>query len=564
MQQETFVILAIVVGFFLVMLVTTVRNNRQRTRWFFDKARRSWGHAPDREYTFEEFESIAGYTNRRKEKEEEFFVDDTTWNDLDMDSIFMLINNTVSSCGEEYLYYTLRKPVFHQDELDERNRLIEYFRSEEQNRLKIQKTLCATGKTRTLSIGEYINSLNEAPNISGGLYILLSLAMVAGIGMLFVSPMIGALIILPLMFADMLLHIKAKGKIDIYLKCFQCIIGMCATADGLKKLHIPEISEYTDKLAKARRELLGFTTGSFLVTSGASVADDILSGIMEYVKMIFHVDKIKYNSMLKQLKGHQKDVEELMEGIGILDSCIGIASFREYLPYYARGDFKQSKTAFMEVHDLYHPLIDNPVANSITVAGGVLVTGSNASGKSTFLKTVAINCILAQTVDTAVAHRYDASFIKVLTSMALNDNLQDGESYYIVEIKSLKRILDESQKGIPMLCVVDEVLRGTNTIERIAASTQILKKLNQPGILSFAATHDIELAHLLKDYYTNYHFEEAIHDGDIFFPYKLMSGYTKTRNAIGLLELLGYDSEITEAARNQAHKFETTGEWELC
>lgn len=92
-----------------------------------------------------------------------------------------------------------------------------------------------------------------------------------------------------------------------------------------------------------------------------------------------------------------------------------------------------------------------------------------------------------------------------MTSMALRDDLSGGESYFIVEIRSLKRILDESRKQEPLLCIIDEVLRGTNTIERIAASSRILSALNRDWILPFAATHDIELSYILDRQYRNYH-----------------------------------------------------------
>ena len=128
----------------------------------------------------------------------------------------------------------------------------------------------------------------------------------------------------------------------------------------------------------------------------------------------------------------------------------------------------------------------------------MLLTGSNASGKSTFLKTVALGAIMAQTINTCPADHYEACFFHICSSMALRDDLDSGESYYIVEIKSLKRILDQAGQ-YPLLCFVDEVLRGTNTVERIAASTQILKSLGRKNLICFAATHDSELKELLKD-----------------------------------------------------------------
>jgi len=111
------------------------------------------------------------------------------------------------------------------------------------------------------------------------------------------------------------------------------------------------------------------------------------------------------------------------------------------------------------------------------------------------------------------------------------------------------------------LCFVDEVLRGTNTVERIAASTQVLKSLAGNNMCCFAATHDIELTSLLNDYYDNYHFEEEIRDGDIFFNYTLLDGKATTRNAIMLLEIMGYSPSIIEQARQQAEHFVASGIW---
>ena len=109
---------------------------------------------------------------------------------------------------------------------------------------------------------------------------------------------------------------------------------------------------------------------------------------------------------------------------------------------------------------------------------------------------------------------------------------------------------------------MDEVLRGTNTVERIAASTQILKSLGSSGILCFAATHDIELTELLQDDFDNYHFEEDVREGDVFFNYKLKGGKATTRNAIKLLELMGYDKDVIKKATDQAEHFTQFGVWQ--
>ena len=138
------------------------------------------------------------------------------------------------------------------------------------------------------------------------------------------------------------------------------------------------------------------------------------------------------------------------------------------------------------------------------------------------------------------------SYFRVMTSMALRDDLESKASYYIVEIKSLKRILDSAKEETPLLCIVDEVLRGTNTIERIAASSE---------------THDIELSYILDEIYTNYHFEEEVKEDDVKFNYLLKKGRVTTRNAIRLLKMTGYDDSIVEASKNAVVRFEQEGSW---
>ena len=191
----------------------------------------------------------------------------------------------------------------------------------------------------------------------------------------------------------------------------------------------------------------------------------------------------------------------------------------------------------------------------------MLLTGSNASGKSTFLKTLAVNAILAQTIHTVLANGYEADYFKILSSMALRDDLATKESYYIVEIRSLKRIMDAAEENISVLCFVDEVLRGTNTAERIAASSRILRYLAEKKALVFAATHDLELTSLLADVYENYHFSEQVEEDIVVFDYRLKPGKATSRNALKLLEMMEYPKVITDDANKAVEGFLSTGEW---
>ena len=253
---------------------------------------------------------------------------------------------------------------------------------------------------------------------------------------------------------------------------------------------------------------------------------------------------------------------------GQIEAAVVIGSYRNSLQgsyCIPKIGYERNADRHMEIEELYHPLLTDVVKNSITTRKGVLITGSNASGKSTFLRAVAICAVLAQTIHTCPADRYEAPALRIYSSMALKDDLLGGQSYYMVEIRSIKRILDQvkqaEEEQCHVLCFVDEVLRGTNTVERIAASTQIMKMLAADYVLCFAATHDVELTKLLEKEYDNYHFEELIAEDDIHFPYKLLKGPATTRNAIALLKVLGYDERIITEAEAMAEEFLINGNW---
>ena len=290
----------------------------------------------------------------------------------------------------------------------------------------------------------------------------------------------------------------------------------------------------------------------------------IESLITEYPNLkITELHKID-NITDKERDDKEDYIYELIDTLGFIEASISVASFRCMLGSWCVPEFRKDNDMQLEVRNVYHPLITKPVANSINTKHNVLLTGSNASGKSTFLKTIAINALLSQTIYTSVSEYYRAPVYRIYSSMALRDDLSSSNSYYIVEIKSLKRMLDAASKeGHPVLMFVDEVLRGTNTVERIAASSEILKSIRTDKALVFAATHDVELTSLLRGKYDNYHFQEEVTDDEVVFDFKLYTGPATTRNAIKLLKTIGYDSTIINAAERSAGYFLNNGKWNV-
>ena len=523
--------------------------------------RRSFGNLPDREYDLDEYECISHYFRRRKKQG--YVIDDITWNDLDLDSVFMMMNHTWSAIGESSLYDMLRRPQFSEEVLNERERLIRFFQTHEAERERFLELCAEIGKTGRYSVFDYIYNLAEMKMEKPWKHYLNILLIIIAIGLIFIQPQVGILSLIFMISVSMGQYYGAKKKIEPYVTSCNCLLNMLKFSEKVEKLSISELELYLSDLKKCRKKFGNFKRKTYFFVAGAAVSGGPETILIEYFNYMFHFDLIQFPGIVKELKNHLDDFEKMTSVIGLLESMAAIASFRAMMQEHTIPVLKKSKTGFLNMDEGYHPMISDPVKNSIKVERGVLLTGSNASGKSTFLKTVAINAILAQTVHTCMAKRYESSFFRIYSSMALRDDLVGQESYYIVEIKALKRILDVLDEEMPVLCFVDEVLRGTNTVERIAASSQILKSLSREDVICFAATHDVELTHMLEKEYDNYHFQEEVKDDDILFNYLLYPGRATSRNAIKLLSIMGYDQKIISSAETSAERFLKTGEWKL-
>lgn len=557
-----YVVFFVAIGlFFLFVIAKGSWDSRQMDRKFIKSLYEDYGSLPEREYKPERFIRINGYHTRHQAEGQ---IDDITWNDLNMDEIFKRMNHTLSSTGEEYLYHTLRTPVKDEASLAHLEEMTAYFTSHPDERVKVQLLMKKLGGTGNYSLYDYLDYLNVLGRRSNSKHFIADGLFLLFIVIAFFDMSLGFTGLAVLMIYNITTYFKEKKEIEPYIISFAYVMRLLNISSKLVKIPVPVCQEEWKTIRERASRLDRMKSGSFWVLTGATMnaSGNLLDIFMDYVRMVFHVDLMKFNSMLSELNRHIEDVDVLVGQVGLVETAIVVGEFRVSLQNgWCQPSFTR-KGGYTLVQG-YHPLIGTPVKNDISTSRGVLLTGSNASGKSTFLKTVAINTILAQTIHTCAADRYEAPFVTVYSSMALRDDLVGGESYYIVEIKALKRILDAaaSSEG-RVLCFVDEVLRGTNTVERIAASTQILKSLSGSNLMCFAATHDIELTELLKKDYENYHFEEEIREGDVFFSYKLHSGRATTRNAIKLLEIMGYDRQIIDKAMNQAELFVSKGVWE--
>lgn len=561
--MEALVMVGALAAFLVFVFALEAFRARKAEREYVKKLYEDYRKLSDKKYSPERFLKLGSYFERHRTEGQ---LDDVTWNDLGMDELFKRMNHTLSASGEEYLYHVLRTPRQDREYLERFEEIVECIGSRPDERVRLQYCMHRLGYTGKYSLYDYIDNLECLGVRNNQKHLVTDLLFLPLTAMLWVNFSAGILGIVALAIFNIFTYFKDKNEIDPYVTSFAYVLRLMAACEELEKLELPAAREELEKLGAYGKKLQPMRRGAFWIMTGRRTdltSGDILGILLDYVRMVFHVDLIQFNRMLRILRGHVEDVDALIGTAGYLETAAAVWIFRQSLEEgWCRPEFLEEGGCGIELEEGYHPLLKHPVKNSIRADRGVLLTGSNASGKSTFLKTVAVNAILAQTVNTVAADGYKAPFFHIYSSMALRDDMENGESYYIVEIRSLKRILDAAAGRHRVLCFVDEVLRGTNTVERVAASTEILRSLGGRGILCFAATHDIELTGLLSGVFDNYHFEEDVRDGDVSFQYKLHRGRASTRNAIRLLELLGYDRDITEKAAALADQFLQTGKWE--
>ena len=567
--MEYIILGAVIVLFLIIYMIRCVLDEKRRKKEFKKSLYENYGNVTSKKYPEGRLETIATHFKRITG---EFCVDDITWNDLEMDKVFCRMDYTFSAAGEEMLYTLLRIPTADESELEKREMLIRWFSEHTDDRVKLQLLFASIGRTGKYSIYEYMDYLDGLKEKSNAKHYAVIVAMVISVFLCF-SPYsgIGFALVCGLLCYNLASYFKEKAEIDPYITTFAYILRVLEMESRFSEANVEAIGTMVADMDEKRKKFRKFRRFSSLLTHQDSMSGNPMDILMDYVRMGLHLNLIKFNTMLSECKKYNEDIISIIETMGYIESMISIGAYRASLEQYTvpnlentagENEAQERTVSGLSAEEIYHPLLRDPVDNSFSVKKGMLLTGSNASGKSTFLKTIAIAQIMAQSVHTVCAKDYRSAYYRVYTSMALRDSLENSESYFIVEIKALKRILEAAgEKGLPVMCFVDEVLRGTNTVERIAASSEILASFAQKKVLCFAATHDIELTSLMKEQYENYHFEETIENGDVKFNYLLKEGKATSRNAIRLLSVLGYEEDIICRAEKRASAFLESGEW---
>ncbi len=472
-------------------------------------------------------------------------IDELTWSDTGMEDIFLQMDNCLSAAGEEYLYYKLHDIGTTDEELKKTDVYVSELYKDEELRISLGSSLHELGFVKDKTLPEYLEHIVGSDKfINPWFHILADVYYIAIIIILILKPVIGAVFLAVLILVQISSYFSLRRSAEEKLNGVTMIMRLSCMEKSLTKGLSSETGRLIDDLAEELGSISGKRSlASFVLSSGPNSGNGLISMLLTYINLFFHFDLIASAFLLAGIKKDKDRILDAYEKTGYLDMCLSVASYRAFLE--TKGAFcapEFTDKAVISIKAGFNPLIEKPVVNDANSSCGVLITGSNASGKSTYMRMIAVNAILAQTVATCCASAYKAS-------IAVNDSILKGESYFMAEIKSLKRIVDAaSVDGRPVICFIDEILRGTNTSERIAAACAVLDYLADLNVITFAATHDIELTTLISDKYENVHFSENITEDDVTFSYILEKGPTNSRNAIALLKKSGFPASVTEAS----------------
>lgn len=480
-----------------------------------------------------------------------FTIDDQTWNDLIMDEVFAELDTTYSAEGEAALYKMLRNPIMDEEELNKRGNLIELFKKDIDLTVNLRKIffdMCYDKKNRLI---EMINGLLSVSKLKYYLYTILGLTPIIWIlaAIILREPKVMIILMLDI-YAKIYVHNRERDTINavglVYLR------ELIDAAKILSNIKNNEIKSYTVKMKNLLNELRAIDKSTYLLTLTNS-----FFGIVDMLSVPFFIQESIYYKTSGKLIEKKDTILELYYLVGEIDALISVAIYQN------NNEVKYSKPKFiketsLKIKDGIHPLLKKPVANSIEISRkGIVLTGTNMSGKSTFLRMVSTNILLAQTFNFVLGKEYEGCFLNIVSSLSPKDDIMNGKSYYLAEAESILRIIKASQKEIPVFCPIDEIFRGTNPIERISSSAEILNYINKGKAICIVATHDRELSDMLKENYDFYHFSEEVdNESGLKFDYKLKKGISKTRNAIKLLEYIGYPKEIIQNSYKRMEKIE--------
>lgn len=507
------------------------------------------GEKKTEDYNFFEISSFFRFDTHQKALG---VLSDQTCSDLGFDDLFMFADRTVSRVGQQYLYNLMRTISDKANEIEQNEPIISQLETHPEWHEELAKDLHILNSADAYSIAPLLELGHPVvPSWKKILFRICSLLPTLFLALFCLSQSgVCLLLFIATILVNGAIHYGNKQNNLNYITSIPQLIRLLNISGKLCKNPLfPEIGKKVPD-ALSSLEPLRKASGHLRMESKMDSDMAILAwAIAECFKIFFLAEPVAYNKVVTLLKDKNRDIETVFRFVGLADCLSSVVFLRMSLPYYSLPE-QPSGDVRVEANDMYHPLLENCVANTIRIEGrSILFTGSNMSGKTTFIRTLGINILTAQTLHTAFARSMRLkSPVMIHAALMLSDSLADGKSFYLKEVESIRDMLSYSRTEYTNLFLLDEIFKGTNTTERIAAAKAVLSYLNTTSNIVVVSTHDTELGGFLANEYDLYHFCEKITGDMLSFDYKLKSGNLYQRNAIRILEINDYPPSLIDDA----------------
>jgi hypothetical protein len=481
----------------------------------------------------------------RVDPEKDIYADD-----LDIfgpSSLFLLLNRTTTSHGTATLADLLRQTVISPDRIRQHQEAISALAGQaDLRRLLTAKGLMTEGKAGNL---HDLDNWLQMPSVIYQhkiLRVAIAVLTVANIAAIFFwlssnnyAPLIAGILICRIVVAwfSKAAHAQHQTIAEKHalLEQYADILSVFSTVDASASPGLQELKSKAQAAHTAIHQLSRLT--SFFEQQHNLIVSAILNSLAYY--------NLQCMIALERWKSRYKaDYPAWIDAVGAIECFNSLATFAFNNPEYIYPSPVDGGRLHLEATGLAHPLIpaQRRVANDFSIGRQerlILVTGSNMSGKTTFLRTIGVNLLLAQCGAPVCATSFSWTPMQVLTSLRISDSLQEQTSYFMAELKKLQRIVVRLRTGEPALVLIDEILRGTNSEDKTFGSEQFARKLTGYHCLSLFATHDLTLGQLEQEFpgvVSNYCFESIIEGDDLHFNYRLQQGIARNRNASFLMK----------------------------
>ncbi len=507
------------------------------------------------------FELIEKYFRNKDHSDAFQVISDKTCKDLDFQEVFMFLDRTNSKIGQQFLYNQLRTIPNNSSNNKQSENIIHQFLSNNDLRITTQKQLKRLQKEEAYYISSLFQEEHLKPPKWYFIVPILSFTILLSLLLLpFNTKLI--FIILGTFIINLAIHFWNKKNISEYAGSIPQLLKLKNIAFQLQKdknfkVLNPHLLDSIRTINQIRNRMSFFQ----LEAKIQGDLEALFWSVLEIFKILFLLEPLLLFGVLKQLNNKRNAIEEVYTFVGQIDTLYSIASLREGTDSYCTPEINDRK---LLVKNIYHPLINNCITNSINISNkSILLTGSNMSGKTSFIRSVGINIITGLTINTCFAESMTIHKCKIHSAIRISDDLFNDKSYYFEEVSTIKKMIECSSSEAPNIFLLDEIFKGTNTVERIAGGKAILSSLSKNNNIVFVSTHDIELTELLNQEYDLYHFSEVVTNNNVDFDYKLKEGQLRTRNAIRILQLNNFPENIINEAIDIAEKLDGHKEYIL-